>query len=92
MPRILQAGLWGLVAGSTLLVGAAVGYLTTLPQRLIAAVMAFGGWVLISALSFESWTRPTSGWVHRHRHRVHRWRGHLQCGQPLSGPPRRQAP
>jgi zinc transporter, ZIP family len=53
MPRILQAGLWGLVAGSALLVGAAVGYLTTLPQRLIAAVMAFGGGVLISALSFE---------------------------------------
>jgi zinc transporter, ZIP family len=53
MPRILQAGLWGLVAGSALLVGAAVGYLTTLPQRLVAAVMAFGGGVLISALSFE---------------------------------------
>jgi ZIP family zinc transporter len=53
MPRILQAGLWGLVAGSALLVGAAVGYLTTLPQRLITAVMAFGGGVLISALSFE---------------------------------------
>lgn len=53
MPRVLQAGLWGLVAGSALLIGAAVGYLTTLPQRLIAAVMAFGGGVLISALSFE---------------------------------------
>ncbi len=53
MPRILQAGLWGLVAGSALLVGAAVGYLARVPQRLIAAVMAFGGGVLISALSFE---------------------------------------
>lgn len=53
MPRVLQAGLWGLVAGSALLIGAAVGYLATLPQRLIAAIMAFGGGVLISALSFE---------------------------------------
>ncbi len=53
MPRVLEAGLWGLVAGSALLIGAAVGYLATLPQRLIAAIMAFGGGVLISALSFE---------------------------------------
>ena len=53
MPRVLQAGLWGLLAGSALLIGAAVGYLATLPQRLIAAIMAFGGGVLISALSFE---------------------------------------
>ena len=53
MPRVLQAGLWGLVAGSALLIGAAVGYLAGLPQRLIAAIMAFGGGVLISALSFE---------------------------------------
>jgi zinc transporter, ZIP family len=41
------------VAGSARLVGAAIGYLVRLPQRLIAAVMAFGGGVLISALSFE---------------------------------------
>jgi len=53
MPRVLQAGLWGLAAGSALLIGAAVGYLASLPQRLIAAIMAFGGGVLISALSFE---------------------------------------
>jgi zinc transporter, ZIP family len=41
------------VAGSARLVGAAIGYLARVPQRLIAAVMAFGGGVLISALSFE---------------------------------------
>jgi zinc transporter, ZIP family len=52
-PIWLQAGLWGLLAGSALLVGAAVGYFTRVPQRLIAAVMAFGGGVLISALSFD---------------------------------------
>jgi ZIP family zinc transporter len=53
MPTWLQAGLWGLLAGSALLVGAALGYFVSLPQRLIAAVMAFGGGVLISALSFD---------------------------------------
>ena len=53
VPRVLQAGGWGLLAGSALLLGAAVGYLARLPHRLIAAVMAFGGGVLISALSFE---------------------------------------
>lgn len=53
MPIWLQAGLWGLLAGSALVVGAAVGYFASLPQRLIAAVMAFGGGVLISALSFD---------------------------------------
>jgi zinc transporter, ZIP family len=49
----LQAGFWGFVAGAALLVGAAVGYLAQVPQRLIAAIMAFGSGVLISALSFE---------------------------------------
>jgi zinc transporter, ZIP family len=53
MPVWLQAGLWGLLAGSALLIGAAVGYLVPVPQRIIAAVMAFGGGVLISALSFD---------------------------------------
>jgi ZIP family zinc transporter len=53
MPIWLKAGIWGLVAGSALLVGAAIGYLVRVPQRLIAAVMAFGSGVLISALSFE---------------------------------------
>lgn len=52
-PIWLQAGLWGLLAGSALLVGAAAGYFARVPQRIIAAVMAFGGGVLISALSFD---------------------------------------
>jgi ZIP family zinc transporter len=42
-----------LLAGSALLLGAAVGYYTRVPRRLIAAIMAFGGGVLISALSFD---------------------------------------
>lgn len=53
VPVWLQAGLWGLVGGSALLVGAAVGYFLRIPQRAIAAVMAFGAGVLISALAFE---------------------------------------
>lgn len=53
VPVWLQAAWWGFVAGSALLVGAAVGYFAKVPQRLIAAIMAFGSGVLISALSFE---------------------------------------
>lgn len=51
MQTWLQAALWGLVAGSALVLGAAAGYFLNLSQRLVAAVMAFGSGVLISALS-----------------------------------------
>ncbi|WP_119268424.1 ZIP family metal transporter [Taklimakanibacter deserti] len=50
---IALAGFWGLVSGSALLIGAAVGFLANIQQRIIAAIMAFGSGVLISALSFE---------------------------------------
>jgi ZIP family zinc transporter len=53
LPVWLQAGFWGLFSGSALLVGAAIGYFLRVPQRAIAAIMAFGAGVLISALSFE---------------------------------------
>lgn len=53
IPPWLQAGLWGLLGGSALLIGAVLGYSLPIPQRLIAAIMAFGAGVLISALSFE---------------------------------------
>lgn len=53
MPLWGQAGLWGLLSGSALIIGAAFAYLAHLPQRAIAAIMAFGSGVLISALSFE---------------------------------------
>jgi ZIP family zinc transporter len=53
LPIWFWAALWGLVAGSALLLGAAAGYFARVPPRLIAAVMAFGGGVLISALSFD---------------------------------------
>lgn len=47
------AGLWGLLAGSALIIGASLGYWLTISQRWVAAVMAFGSGVLISALSFD---------------------------------------
>ena len=53
MPLWLQAGLWGLLAGGALVVGALIAWFVHVPQRLIAAVMAFGAGVLISALAFE---------------------------------------
>ncbi len=53
MPLVIQAGLWGLLSGSALVVGALIGYFVKLPQRVIAGVMAFGAGVLISALSFD---------------------------------------
>jgi len=47
------AGFWGLVAGSALIVGALVGFYLRVSARIIAGIMAFGGGVLISALSFD---------------------------------------
>lgn len=53
MPVWLQAAGWGLLASSSLLLGAALGYGLRLSPRLIAGTMAFGAGVLFSALSFE---------------------------------------
>jgi ZIP family zinc transporter len=52
-PLWLQAGLWGLLAGGALLIGALVAWYVKVPVRVIASVMAFGSGVLISALSFD---------------------------------------
>jgi ZIP family zinc transporter len=53
IPKWLMAGVWGLVAGSALIVGALFGYFSKIGRRWIAAIMAFGSGVLISALSFD---------------------------------------
>lgn len=53
MPVWAQAGLWGLLAGGALVIGAAVAWFVRVPQRVVATVMAFGAGVLISALSFD---------------------------------------
>ena len=53
MNGVVVAGFWGLVGGSALLIGALVGYFASLPQRLIAGIMAVGAGVLISAVAFD---------------------------------------
>jgi ZIP family zinc transporter len=53
VPIWVAACFWGFVAGSSLLIGALLGYFVELPQRLIAGVMAFGAGVLISALALD---------------------------------------
>lgn len=53
MPVWLEAGAWGLLAGSALVVGALIAWFARLPRLVVATVMAFGAGVLISALSFD---------------------------------------
>ena len=53
MNQVAAAGLWGLIGGSSLLLGALIGTAARLPQRAISAVMALGAGVLISAVAFE---------------------------------------
>jgi ZIP family zinc transporter len=50
---MLTAVLYGLLASSGFFVGVLVGLVTEPPRRLVAAVMAFGGGVLVSALTFD---------------------------------------
>ena len=53
MDGVVAAGLWGLLGGSALVLGAVIPFLIKLPQRAIAAVMAIGSGVLISAVAFD---------------------------------------
>ena len=53
MPELWGAALAGLAAGGALLAGAIIGWLVHIPRRTVAAVMAFGAGVLISALAFD---------------------------------------
>lgn len=53
MATWIEAGLYGLLAGSTLVLGALVAWFVRVPQTVVAGVMAFGAGVLISALSFD---------------------------------------
>lgn len=49
----LQAGMWGLLAASSLLIGAMLGVFLRLPQKVVASIMAYGSGVLIAAICFE---------------------------------------
>lgn len=53
MPGWVEAGLWGLLGGLALVVGAAVAWRVRVSPRVTAGVMAFGSGVLISALAFD---------------------------------------
>jgi|SRR4051812_11331373 len=47
------AVLWGVVAASSLVIGAAVGLTRRWPRKLVGLVLGFGAGALISAVSFE---------------------------------------
>lgn len=53
MSSCIAAGLWGLLAGSALVLGAAIGLMKELPHRVIAAVMGFGAGVLVAVLGTD---------------------------------------
>lgn len=50
---MVEAGLWGLLASSSLLLAAIVAFALPISQRVLGLVMAFGGGVLISAVAYE---------------------------------------
>jgi ZIP family zinc transporter len=50
---VLEAGAWGIVGASSLLVGAAIGLHGAIPGRVIGLILGFGAGTLISALAFE---------------------------------------
>src|SRR4051812_50041436 len=53
VPGWVEAGLWGLLGGGALVLGALVAWFVRVPQVVIASVMAFGSGVLISAVAFD---------------------------------------
>lgn len=53
MPEPIQAGLWGALAGSSLVLGALAALMLGIPRRMVALVMAFGAGALVSALAFD---------------------------------------
>jgi zinc transporter, ZIP family len=53
MPTWLEAGLWGLLGGGALVIGALIAWFAPVPRKVVASVMAFGSGVLISAVAFD---------------------------------------
>lgn len=50
---MLEAAGWGLLASSSLLLGAVLGARASLPPRAVGLILAFGAGTLISAIAFE---------------------------------------
>jgi ZIP family zinc transporter len=53
MPVSIEAGLWGLLGGAALVIGALIAWFVRVPDGVVAGVMAFGSGVLISAIAFD---------------------------------------
>ena len=53
MPTWLEAGLWGLLGGGALVLGALIAWFAQVSRDVVATVMAFGAGVLISAVAFD---------------------------------------
>ena len=53
MPDPIQAGLWGVLAASALMLGAIAALTLSVSRRVVALVMAFGAGALVSALAFD---------------------------------------
>ena len=53
MATWVEAGLWGLLGGGALVLGALVAWFARVPRDVVAAVMAFGAGVLVSAVAFD---------------------------------------
>ena len=53
MPEPVEAGLWGAVAGSALVLGSVAALTLNVPRRIVALIMAFGAGALVSALAFD---------------------------------------
>jgi ZIP family zinc transporter len=50
---MITAGVYGLIGGAALFIGALIGLYLEVSRRVVGAVMAFGSGVLISALTFD---------------------------------------
>jgi ZIP family zinc transporter len=53
VPEPLQAALWGLLAASSLVIGAVIGLTVPISRRRVALIMGFGAGALISALAYD---------------------------------------
>jgi ZIP family zinc transporter len=53
VPEPVEAGLWGLLAASSLVAGGVAGVAFQVPRRVVALVMGFGAGALLSALAFD---------------------------------------
>jgi ZIP family zinc transporter len=50
---VIEAGLWGGIAASFLLIGALLAFFVDLPRRVVGLILAFGAGTLMSAVAYE---------------------------------------